>query len=319
MKHSFNDDPSAAKAGTPSTESLRRCVGLLVQGIIIHSPRLEAVSKADFSHDMTRHLAKSQQVQTTEELLPVLSSIMDSFASYGKRMERYAENVERELSSMLILLCEELLQRGLPPVIEECLGKLGEEISDAKNLQDFVQTRKNLQKAFQWSIAPEKELLNSQTPLPVNFDSWESPTGFPGPTKAKDYLARFKPEDISIYVVMFKLTSLHAVEQRYGGEAAQDYLNSTAQYMVQTLRREDRLFHWSRDILMAVVDRRVPDTAVRTEISRLVVANREQVIEVNGRKVMIANPITFDTRNLSRYESVVDLLTAFDPFVNGTV
>lgn len=311
----LHDAPLAPKGEKSPSEILRRCVGLLVQGLIIHSPRLEDAAKAEFGQEMTRHLGRMQHAENIDQLLPILGAVIDSYATYGKKVERHAESVQRELSSMLILLCEELLQRGLPPAIEECLGKLGGEVSSAKNLQDFIQTRKNLQQAFQWHIS-DQDVPAAHVPVPINLDTWESPTGFPGPAKAREYLSKFLLDDRSIYVLMFKLAAFHAVEQRYGADAAQDYLNATAQYMVQALKREDRLFHWSRDILLAVVDRRVPDSTVRTEITRLVSAQREQVIEVNGRKVMIANPITFDVRNLSRYKTPTELLAAFDPFIN---
>jgi hypothetical protein len=119
--------------------------------------------------------------------------------------------------------------------------------------------------------------------------------------------------------VLFKISMLQTVEQRYGEEAAGDYLNSAAQFLIEALRPDDKLFHWGRDVLMAVVQRIISFGALRMEVDRLTLTSRGQVMEVNGKSIMIACPIAFDLRPVSQFSTLDDMLTAFDAKPMGMI
>jgi FixJ family two-component response regulator len=151
------------------------------------------------------------------------------------------------------------------------------------------------------------------------WDNFESPTGLGGPSQARAYLDPQFAIDSPCYVILLKLTALHTLEQRYGEEASNDYLNIAAHLLVQSLRSDDRLFHWDRDVLMAVVQRQVSPAAMRMEIARLTSASREHVMEVNGRSIMIASPITFDLLPVSQFSTLNEMLAAFDVGPSGKI
>lgn len=144
------------------------------------------------------------------------------------------------------------------------------------------------------------------------WDNFEGPTGLGGPSQARDYLGSRFGTDSKCYVVLLTLTALRTLEQRYGEEAAGDYLNIAAHSLIQALRSDDRLFHWGRDVLLAVVHRLVSPAAMRMEIIRLTSASREHVMDVNGRPIMIASPIIFDLLPVSQFSTFGDMLAAFD-------
>jgi GGDEF domain-containing protein len=112
---------------------------------------------------------------------------------------------------------------------------------------------------------------------------------------------------------------LQTVEQRYGEEAADEYLNSAAQFLIEALRSDDKLFHWGRDVLMAVVRRIISPGALRMEMDRMTLASRGQVMNVNGKSVMIACPIAFDLLPVSQFSKLDDMLLAFDAKPNGMI
>jgi FixJ family two-component response regulator len=151
------------------------------------------------------------------------------------------------------------------------------------------------------------------------WDNFEGPTGLGGPTQARDYLSPLFAVDNQCYVALLRLTALQTLEKRYGEEAAGDYLNVAAQFLIQALRSEDKLFHWDRDVLMAVVRRRVSPEAMRMEIVRLTMANREHVMVVKGRSIMVASPITFEMLPVSQFFSFEEMLAAFDTTSIGGV
>jgi len=160
-------------------------------------------------------------------------------------------------------------------------------------------------------IAIDRSTSAPDTVDVCQWDNHEGPTGLPGPTQARSLLAPLFGSDSQCYLVIFKITMLHTMEQRYGEEAAGEFLSSAAQFLVQSLRSEDRLFHWERDVLMAVVRRLVSPGALRVEIDRLLLANHGQVMNVNGKSIMVTCPISFDLLPVSQYSSLDDMLTAF--------
>lgn len=178
------------------------------------------------------------------------------------------------------------------------------------------------------SITAEKDLLKRAQAIEdsasdrlvadvCQWDNFEGPTGLPGPTQARKLLAPVFGIDPQCYVVLLKLTALRTLEQRYGEEAAGDYLNIAAQHLMQALRSEDRLFHWEREVLMAVVRRQLSPDAMHMEIGRLTSTSREHVMEVNGKTIMIASPITFDLLPASQYSTIDEMLKAFEANPGG--
>jgi FixJ family two-component response regulator len=170
-----------------------------------------------------------------------------------------------------------------------------------------ITTEKQLAKKGQIIEESRNETLDI-----CQWDNHESPTGLPGPTQARSLLVPLFGVDTLSYVVLFKLSMLHTVEQRYGEEAAGDYLNSAAQFLIEALRSDDKLFHWERDVLMAVVKRNISPGALRIEVDRLTLTSGGKVMNVNGKSVMIACPIAFDLLPVSQFSSLDDMLTVFN-------
>jgi FixJ family two-component response regulator len=157
----------------------------------------------------------------------------------------------------------------------------------------------------------ERTATDEQAADVCQWDNGESPTGLPGPSQARSLLAPLLRVDLKCYVALFKITMLQTVEQRYGEEAAGDYLNYAAQFLIQGLRPDDRLFHWGRDVLMAVVHRQISLGALRMEMDRLTLCSREYVMQVNGKRIMTACPISFDVLPASQFSAFDDMMTAF--------
>jgi FixJ family two-component response regulator len=151
------------------------------------------------------------------------------------------------------------------------------------------------------------------------WDNFEGPTGLPGPTQARQHLAPLFGVDTLSYAVLLKLSMLQTVEQRYGEGAAGDYLNTTAHFLIESLQPDDKLFHWGRDVLMAVVRREISPGALRMEIDRLTLSSRGQMMNVNGKSIMIACPIAFDLLPVSQFSKLDDMLLAFKTKPNGMI
>ena len=87
--------------------------------------------------------------------------------------------------------------------------------------------------------------------------------------------------------------------------------------MKHALKPEDRLYHLSKDVLMALLDRQIGPAALRLEMSRLTQERHDWITGLNGSKVMITNSIGFDLLPLSVFTSADEILAAFDARLIG--
>jgi FixJ family two-component response regulator len=171
--------------------------------------------------------------------------------------------------------------------------------------------------------AAEKELIRKAELMSRSQSDWDSDdvyhqeefdgrTGLPGPSMARSCLEPLLGTDSQGYAILLKLTLFPMMEERYGEEAAVDYLKSAVRFLKQALRPEDQLFHWSRDVLMAVVRRQISPAAMRMEFSRLMSNTQQHIVEANGKRVMVALSLTFDLLPVARFASLDQMLAAFD-------
>jgi response regulator RpfG family c-di-GMP phosphodiesterase len=143
-------------------------------------------------------------------------------------------------------------------------------------------------------------------------EEFKSPVGLPGPAQAKDYLGTQFGADFRCHVVLFKLTLFKTIEERYGEHAAVDYLKSAVKFLTQPLRPEDRMFHWSRDVLMMILSRQATPHALRQELARQTSGPHQHILEVDGKRIMFGIATTFDLLPLAQFADLDGLLEAFD-------
>lgn len=150
-------------------------------------------------------------------------------------------------------------------------------------------------------------------------EAFVSPAGLPGPAEAKKYLAPLVGSDPQGYVVLFGLRALGRIESHYGETAAGEYLRATIGFLQQSLHAGDRLFHWRRDVLMAVLHRQIAPAAVRMEMERLLADTRGYVIQVRGGPAMFACLITFHLLPVAKFAGLGELAMACEAHITGRV
>jgi ActR/RegA family two-component response regulator len=173
------------------------------------------------------------------------------------------------------------------------------------------------------AIVADKELVRKAKLVTRSSLEWEAKDlsqgedvtesqGLPGPSEAREYLDSLFGNDCKGHVVLIKLSILQIVEDRYGVEAAADYVRVTMKFLMRAIAPTDRLFHWSRDVLMLVVRRQLSSVATRVEVARLMQERRETVTDANGRQIMVAAPTAFDLLPFSGFPTFDEMLEAFD-------
>jgi FixJ family two-component response regulator len=187
---------------------------------------------------------------------------------------------------------------------------------------DLVEAIREGLKVYHAALA-EKELLRKAEMIGRTKSDWdaadihdsaefEGPTGLPGPAHARRLLAGLFGADPHCYVVLFKFNLLRTIEERYGEEAGLEYLTNASQFLTRILRPDDRLFHWSHDVLLAVARRQMPAAALRKEFERQMFAPHQHLLDVDGKKIMVSISATFDLLPVARFKSFDEMFEAFD-------
>ena len=139
----------------------------------------------------------------------------------------------------------------------------------------------------------------------------------PGHDEAREYLDSLFSGERHGYVVLFKLALRAIIEERYGEESATEYLKYMAKTLMKAMEPSDRLFRWSREVLMMVLNRRMSPMAVRLEIARLNLANSQYLLDSKGRTTILLNSLPFDLLPISRFASAKELFEGFDAKLVG--
>ena len=109
------------------------------------------------------------------------------------------------------------------------------------------------------------------------------------------------------FIVLFRLSCLNMINQRFGPEAVEDCLMAVAAFLTQSLHSDDAIYHWSDSSLLAILQGRANEQILTAELERIIMQNRETSVNIGGRSTMLRIPITFDLTPIERLQSADDL------------
>jgi response regulator RpfG family c-di-GMP phosphodiesterase len=138
-----------------------------------------------------------------------------------------------------------------------------------------------------------------------------SPAGLPGQAEARSHLVSVCGTDRKSVVALFRLPLFGIVERRYGRETANEYLKKEAEYLTKALSCDDWIYHWSCDVLLAIMRRQASASDVREEISRLLLESREHVFMIDEQNKTVCGKMTCDVLPSAEFVGADELLEAF--------
>ena len=84
------------------------------------------------------------------------------------------------------------------------------------------------------------------------------------------------------FIVLFRLSCLDVISQRFGPEAVEDCLMAVSAFLTAGLHSDDSIYHWSDSALLAILQGRSSEYMVSAELDRIIAQNRESSINVAG-------------------------------------
>lgn len=300
----------------PVPENLRRSLTQLIGAAAASPLLLENLTLSPFAEEMKNHQHECQKAQSSDQLLTIFEAAIGSFASHGRKVEEYLRDAEHELISILSFLGGSLRGEEFTPEALAHIEELEAHFAQNKDLLALIQARKE-EHGPTTSAGARSNIGSTAAQYSETVEIPEKLTHLPGLREAIRMMERYLG-DHDAYVVVFKLTSLPVVEQRYGRDASRNSLSATRKHMTEALQHGDRLMQVGHNFLLACLQRQSGDERVRLELAQLIGAHRRQLIPVNGRTVMIANLITLELVRLAEIESVSGLLHALEPLLQVT-
>jgi GGDEF domain-containing protein len=293
-----------AACGPKEVPFAEQCVSLLLEAAALNMPEFDAVAYREFRTNITRLALQISDPTSQEDKLSLLRTIAHEFENYYATSVKVLRERQSSWRSLTVRMARELLtQMGVNPTQPNAalLLKQASELSTEEALQEFRALLESL-------IRPAAG--GNVTALRLSADrssSNDNAVGLPGSGAAVERVDKIIAEGGRGFIVLFRLSCLDVVRQRFGPEAVQDSLQAVSVFLTNGLHSDDSIYHWNETALLAVLQGRASEQILAAELQRLVMSNRETNIHVGGRNVMVRIPITFDLASIEKLHSAEDL------------
>ena len=294
------------EAASPTVE---RFLTLLVEGAAAGVPEMEPEAYRVFRAKVEELARQLPDRLPDEEKLALIQSILREFTSYRNGAETALREQQAAMRSMVSTLLGELLSNlGVDPASADAvpLVQLAKRLSNAGEINTW-------REKFDLFLHP----LNGKGPaeeMAARLRTADCSTandnaaGLRGGGSALEHLRKIMADGGDGYIVLFRLSCLEVISQRFGPEAVEDCLMAVSAYLTAGLQSSDSIYHWSDSALLAILQGRPGEALLSAELERIMAQNRESSINVAGRTIMLRIPLTFEVTPISRLRSADDLL-----------
>lgn len=305
--HAENRARPAANAEAPN---IGRGLALLADGAALNMPEIDSPTHKLFRETVSAMLKKIPDRLPETELLPLVKAIICEFESY-----RYgADSALREQQAGWRTLAGTLLR--------ELLGALGIHPSSgsAAPLVGKVGTLASGEQIRAYQAMLDEFLhpggsggaTDHAAPLDVSDrDAIDDGNGLRGGSAAQQHLQKVMDRGGKGFLVLFRLSCLGVIGERFGMEAVHDSLMAVSNFLTQSLRSSDAVYRWSESSLLAILETPATEQMVTGTMQRIANNNRDITVQIESRNVMLRIPLSFELIPISRFQSSDDLFKLY--------
>jgi len=234
-------------------------------------------------------------------------AVLHEFENYRKSTETELRSRTAEWRGAVSLLFRELLKTlGIDPSAPNP-QKLLQHSANATSAQDVHEYHDQLEAFLHPSGADSAPAEASQFRKADHSTENLNAAGLRGGGSAIEHVKRLMESGTKAFIVLFRLSCLTMINQRFGPEAVEDCLMAVSAFLTQSLHSDDAIYHWSDSSLLAVVVGRANEQILTAELERIAMQNRETSVIIGGRSTMLRIPITFDLTPIERLKGADDL------------
>jgi GGDEF domain-containing protein len=299
---------STAKSESDSAVA-EQCLTLLARGAAAGVPAIDAEGYRALRSGVEELALQLAAPLPDEEKLALIRSVVQEFESYrGSAENALREQLAAWRKAVTSLLSELLADLGVDSASPEAapLLQLVKRLTTAEEINAWCE-KLNLYLHPLNGKGPAYELAERLKTADCSTAN-DNAAGLRGAGSAVEHLRKMMNEGADGFIVLFRLSCLHVISQRFGPEAVEDCLMAVSAFLTAGLESTDSIYHWSDSALLAILRGRYSDFMVAAELDRIIAQNRESSINVAGRATMLRIPISFELTPINQLRSAEDLL-----------
>lgn len=293
-------------AAAPASKG-ERYLMLLVEGAAINVPEVDEPSYRAFRESVTS-LARQMPDRLSEtDMLPIIKSIVHEFELYRHGADGALRERQMAWRTLTNRLMRELLAAFSIDAGSATAAPLMQKVSGLSTSEHILGFRAELD-AFLHpdgrDLVPRSARLKTADRSKAN----DNASGLRGGGAAEDHLREILSRGGLGFVVLFRLSCLDMIGDRFGMDAMHDSMMAIAAFLTQSLRGKDAVYHWSESSLLAILECEATEQMLTSAMQRIVNSNRDITIQIENRNVMLRVPLTFEMTPFTRFTSGEDLL-----------
>lgn len=286
-----------------------RCLTLLVDGAARGAVEVDSTVYAAFRANLDELARRIPDRLPDEEKFALIRSINQEYDAYRTAAENALRDRYAAWRSVVTLLVEELVHDLGIDATSLKVAPLLSQLKRISTTEEITGWRESLNRFLHplEGNGPSEDLaarLRSADCSTAN----DNAAGLRGGGAAVEHLRRILQQGGDGFIVVFRLSCMEIVSQRFGSEAVEDCLMAVSAYLTAGLESNDSIYHWSDSALLAILQGRPSELLLTAELERIIAQNRESTINIAGRAIMLRIPITFHTTPINRLRNPEDLL-----------
>ena len=299
----------ADAAASAAASGMDRCLTLLADGATRGLPEIDPTAYKTFRSNMETLSRRLPDRLPDDEKLALIRSILLEFENYRTNSESCLREQQTCWRGVLSMILDELFSvLGVDTKSAEAavllrdvrrLGTAGEIQAWRNSLDTFLHPVNGKSPAQEFAAR-----LRAADHSTAN----DNAAGLRGGGAAVEHLRRLMQENSKGYIVVFSLSCLDIVSQRFGSDAVEDCLMAVSAYLTAGLQSGDAIFHWTDSALLAILQGRANEMILNAELERVLAQNRESTIQIAGRSIMLRIPVSFDITPIQQLRMPEDLL-----------
>jgi GGDEF domain-containing protein len=143
-------------------------------------------------------------------------------------------------------------------------------------------------------------------------------TGLPGRADAEDFLLQVRRRP-NHFVAILPVDRFSLIHSRFGSEAGDNVARFLAQHISGHTQPNDKLFRWSANAFVLVVERAATPDTVRADLSRFASNKLEFTLEHHGREILLPISSSWVMLSASEGGSREALAAKIDSFLKNDV
>jgi GGDEF domain-containing protein len=284
-----------------------RFLTLLVEGTALNMPEIHAPSYKDFRNHVNKLALQLPNRLPDEEKLALIRSVIQEFETYRRGAEGELRDRLFGWRALAASLFSELLKSlGINKAAPNAM-QLIKKMASVTTGEEIETCRGQLEAFLHPSGADSAPIEASKFRTADHSTANDNAAGLRGGGSAIEHLKKIMGRGGKGFIVLFRLSCLNVINQRFGPEAVEDCLMAVSAFLTQSLHSDDAIYHWSDSSLLAILQGRANEQILTAELQRIAFQNRETAVNIGGRATMLRIPITFDLTPVERLHSADDL------------